>query len=208
MKQGFHFILESQGKKILFDCGYSDLFISNATKLGIDLFDLDYIVLSHNHQDHTWGLNYLIEYYSSVIMLNRKVKRPTLVAHPEIFRSTFIKDVGEIGMIISQKKLANFLDIKLSAEPFSLSEELIFLGEVPRVNNYENQDAIGMDKMSGKPDFMLDDTALALKTGDGIFVITGCSHAGICNICEYAKTVCGHEKILSVIGGDSSVRTG
>ena len=30
---------------------------------------------------------------------------------------------------------------------------------------------------------------------DGLFIITGCSHAGICNIIEQAKRVCGKKKI-------------
>ena len=36
-------------------------------------------------------------------------------------------------------------------------------------------------------DFVLDDTALAYKGRGGLFIITGCSHSGICNIVEYAK---------------------
>jgi 7,8-dihydropterin-6-yl-methyl-4-(beta-D-ribofuranosyl)aminobenzene 5'-phosphate synthase len=32
-------------------------------------------------------------------------------------------------------------------------------------------------------------------------VITGCSHAGICNITEYAREVTGEQKVASVIGG-------
>lgn len=39
------FILETKGKKILFDSGYSDAFLANAGKMGISLRNLDYIVL-------------------------------------------------------------------------------------------------------------------------------------------------------------------
>jgi len=34
-----------------------------------------------------------------------------------------------------------------------------------------------------------------------LVVITGCSHSGICNICEHAKKVTGIDKIGAVIGG-------
>ena len=32
-------------------------------------------------------------------------------------------------------------------------------------------------------------------------VITGCSHSGICNIVEYAKKMCGDERVIDIIGG-------
>ena len=36
---------------------------------------------------------------------------------------------------------------------------------------------------------------------DGLFIITGCSHSGICNIVEYAKKVCGDDRVLGILGG-------
>ena len=50
-------------------------------------------------------------------------------------------------------------------------------------------------------DYVMDDSALAIKTEDGLVVVTGCSHAGIANIIEYAKQVTGENHIVSVIGG-------
>ncbi len=47
---------------------------------------------------------------------------------------------------------------------------------------------------------MLDDSAIAVKSSKGVIVITGCSHAGISNICDYAKQVTG-QKLYAVIGG-------
>ena len=47
----------------------------------------------------------------------------------------------------------------------------------------------------------MEDSALVYEHSDGLFIITGCSHAGICNIIEYAKQVCNDERILGVIGG-------
>ena len=48
---------------------------------------------------------------------------------------------------------------------------------------------------------MLEDSALVYKQKDGIYIITGCSHAGICNIAEYAKQVTGCSVIKGIIGG-------
>lgn len=47
---------------------------------------------------------------------------------------------------------------------------------------------------------MLDDSALAFSSNEGVVVVAGCSHAGICNICEYAKAITG-QRFHAVIGG-------
>ena len=50
------------------------------------------------------------------------------------------------------------------------------------------------------PDFILENSALVFETDAGIYIITGCSHAGICNICAYAKELF-KKPILGIIGG-------
>ena len=59
---GVSYFIEVDGKKVLFDVGYSDAFLTNAQKAGIDLADIDFVILSHGHLDHTRGLPYLIKY--------------------------------------------------------------------------------------------------------------------------------------------------
>ena len=56
------YYIETEGKKILFDTGYSDVLIRNAELMGIDLKAVDDIVISHSHNDHTRGLQFLHEY--------------------------------------------------------------------------------------------------------------------------------------------------
>ena len=43
--------------------------------------------------------------------------------------------------------------------------------------------------------------ALVYQSDTGLVVITGCSHAGIVNICEYARKVAGVAKLRAIIGG-------
>ena len=59
---------------------------------------------------------------------------------------------------------------------------------------------MSFEKGEHKGDLMLDDTAIAIKTEKGLIVLTGCSHSGICNICEYAKEITGQE-LYAVVGG-------
>lgn len=184
--------LEVDGKKIMLDTGYSDIYLKNAEKLGIDLKDLDTIVLSHGHDDHTKGL----EYYPKT---DRSVK---LVAHPAAFHPKRREPLS-IGCPFTEEELGERFTLETSREPLRLTEHLWFLGEIPRINDFENQKPVAevFEDGAWKPDFMTEDSALVYEDTDGIYIITGCSHSGICNILEYAKKVTGKGKIKGLIGG-------
>jgi len=199
---GVSFFIRADGKNILFDTGYSDIFITNARKLGISLYDVDYTVISHGHNDHTWGLEPMIRMYSEAMIEKIGFRKPVLIAHPQAFESKY-NDNEVIGSVITEKALGDFFDMNLKREPFWITERLVFLGEIERTNSFENKKPIGKRRVQGidEPDFLRDDTALAYKSESGLVIITGCSHSGICNIIEYAKKVCNDDRIADVIGG-------
>ncbi len=200
---GLSFLIEEDDKKILFDTAYSEIFIENAIKMNYDLLDIDYLVLSHSHLDHTWGLNFLIKYYTEINIEGRKNKRSQLITHPETFKTRGLNDLPEIGSMISEEKIKRHFSLKLSKEPVWILDNLVFLGEIERNNDFEAQEAIGkvIEGNQKKDDYIIEDSALAYKREDGIVIITGCSHAGICNIIEKAKKVCNDDRIIDVIGG-------
>lgn len=200
---GVSFYLEEGEIKILFDVGYSDIFLTNGSKMGIDFFDLDYLAISHSHLDHTWGLEPLIKRYSEEIMEGRGFKHPKLIAHPGVFDSRSFFGTEEIGMNIDKERLFRYTDPNISCEPVWLTEKLVFLGEIPRENDFESKVPIGKVLKNGEKfdDFNQDDTALCYKSDKGLVIITGCSHAGICNIIEHAKRVCQEDRVVDVIGG-------
>ena len=53
---GLSILIEYEGKKILLDTGASGAFAENAEKMGIDLAEVDFAVLSHAHYDHADGM--------------------------------------------------------------------------------------------------------------------------------------------------------
>ena len=59
-EHGLSLLIESEGYKILFDTGQSDLFIRNAALLDIDIAEVDFLILSHGHSDHTGGLRHFL----------------------------------------------------------------------------------------------------------------------------------------------------
>lgn len=200
---GVSYLIECEEAKILFDVGYSDLFIRNARSMGIYLLDVDYIVLSHGHLDHTWGLDPLLRMHTEAYIESLSRKKPTLVAHPYALLPRFINGIGQIGVSIDPERLEGIIDVHLSSEPVWLTKRLVFLGQIPGANDFERRLPIGKLSMPGDliDDEIMDDSAIVYCGKDGLVIITGCSHSGICNIIEKAIQVCNDERIVDVIGG-------
>lgn len=152
---GVSYLIETEGKKVLFDVGYSDAFITNARKLSIDLLDVDFVVLSHAHLDHTWGLIPLIRLYTEGIIEELHVKKPTLVTHPLTLSARTFGDLVEIGSILQEDKLSGYFHLELSREPVYLTKRLVFLGEIERTNEFEAKNPMGKILENGieKDDF-------------------------------------------------------
>ncbi len=200
---GASYFIEVDGKKVLFDVGYSNAFLTNAQKAGIELNDIDFVVLSHGHLDHTWGLPYLVRYLYEKRINQNTTGKPTLLTSPATFTSRVLRRNREIGPNMNADSLRKSFKLKLSASPFFITENLVYLGEIPRVTNFEADKPLGkiVTDQGEKPDFLLDDSALVYRSNIGLVIITGCSHSGICNIIEYAKKVMNEDRILDIIGG-------
>ena len=72
-EHGFSAWVEDEDVKVLYDFGFSDKFIHNAEALGIDLCTADYVILSHGHRDHSWGLKHLLRYYDERAMARKPI---------------------------------------------------------------------------------------------------------------------------------------
>jgi 7,8-dihydropterin-6-yl-methyl-4-(beta-D-ribofuranosyl)aminobenzene 5'-phosphate synthase len=197
---GLSFFIEAEGQRILFDFGVSDLFLTNAARLKIDLLKLDCLILSHGHVDHAWGLDWLLKSY--LLQQLPLEKRPTLIAHPLALAPKFSSNGIEGGILLHEAVLKrNLKKTNFAKEPVWLSEHLVCLGEIER--KIEKKQAMGETVISDAltADYLWDDTALAYKLPQGLVIITGCSHSGLCNIVRQAQTICNEERIVDIIGG-------
>lgn len=186
-EHGLSIYIEHEEAKVLLDAGYTNNFIKNAQKLGINLDEVKNVVLSHGHWDHGNGLQYL--------------QNKNLICHPEVFTKRYRNRDNEFnGLGLTKDQIKEKYKLIETREPYHINENIVFLGEIPRKNTFEAQNT-AYYKEDKKPDFIKDDSAIAINTENGIVVITGCAHAGVCNTIEYSKRVFNSEKILAVIGG-------
>ena len=202
---GLSFLLETDEKKI---CSIPGIRMHSLPMQGTsetDLLDLDYVILSHGHFDHTGGLVALIRHLAEAKINHIPHQVPHLVAHPLCFCPRPRPPLPNTGSPLGEEKVRRHFPVNLSCSQISITGDLVFLGEVPRRFASERTNpgtrTILLPDGSTAPDFLLDDSALAFQSGAGLIIITGCSHAGICNIAEYAREVCGKNRIVDIIGG-------
>lgn len=190
-------------RSMLFDFGFSNHGAAfNADALDIDLSQIEVLALSHGHMDHFGGLAELV----------RKVgkKKIDLVVHPDVFRasrSAARKDGLKIKLPGFTREATEEAGVNLieTRDPYPLLEDdVLFLGEIPRITTFETgAPNLFYDKNGEEAaDDLSDDTSLVLNIkGKGLVVLSGCAHSGIINTINYAKEVAGVDDVLAVMGG-------
>jgi 7,8-dihydropterin-6-yl-methyl-4-(beta-D-ribofuranosyl)aminobenzene 5'-phosphate synthase len=189
--------------RILFDAGTTpDGVVENMRRLDIDPSDIETIVCSHGHFDHTAGLDGLIRRLG-------KANLPVLI-HPHFWRRRRLAIPGSNPQEIpttSRAALvgAGFEIIEEQQPSFLFDRSVLITGEVPRITGYERGFPLQQALLDGRwqPDpLVLDDQALVIDVKDkGLLVITGCGHAGIVNICRYARRLTHERTLYAVMGG-------
>ena len=180
-------------RRLLFDTGVTpDGCAENLRRLGRDLADIEAIVCSHGHFDHTTGLSGLIGRLG-------RANLPVLI-HPEFWaRRRLAIPGGEPFELPTTSRPAlddaGFDIIEQRQPSFLYDRSVLITGEVDRVTGFEKGFPIHQAWRGGswEPDpLILDDQALiAHVVGRGLVVLTGCGHAGVINICRYAQRLTG-----------------
>ncbi len=200
-ESGLSFLIETDEEKVVFDTGFSPIFLSNARKMGIDLTETSSVAISHGHNDHTNGLPSLGK------LLQRKGKRVPLILHPACLEKKWWRtkdgELEEIGMPCSQKSLEQYFEVKPTEKPMLIGSSLYYLGAIPRKHPAVNE-PIGLVNNPNQlltPDFVLDDSAMVFDGEDGLVLINGCAHSGLINILSYVKELFPGKPVEAVIGG-------
>ena len=181
-EHGLSLYIETEKQKILFDTGQSGAFIQNAQKLGINIEDIDSLVLSHGHYDHTGGLYPFLE-------KNSKAK---VYAKRNIFIPKYSGKSRFIGTKYNEELLKNRLVYVDSIS--EIAENVFIMPDIP-IHQSIDTNFKGLFRKIGKtfiPDEFDDELFLAIKQPEQINILTACSHRGITNIC---KTATEHFKL-------------
>jgi 7,8-dihydropterin-6-yl-methyl-4-(beta-D-ribofuranosyl)aminobenzene 5'-phosphate synthase len=190
-------------RQILFDTGTTpDGVVENMRRLDVDPLAIETIVCSHGHFDHTAGLGGLIKRMG-------RINLPVLI-HPQFWRRRRLaipgREPGEIPTTSRRALIdAGFEVIEEQQPSFLFDRSVLVTGEVPRTTGYEAGFPLQQAWLDGhwQPDpLVLDDQALIVDIKDrGLLVITGCGHAGIVNICRYARRLTRERPLYAVMGG-------
>jgi 7,8-dihydropterin-6-yl-methyl-4-(beta-D-ribofuranosyl)aminobenzene 5'-phosphate synthase len=187
---------------VLFDTGGTRRgMVENAERMGINIREVESIVISHGHYDHFGGL-------AAAVKAVSKADLPIIV-HENMFKTR--------GSANAKGAVRQYPDFPAEAElsparlvstmhPSLTGDDLVCVtGEIPRRTSFETGYTQHKAFVSGvwKSDpLIMDERAVAVNVkGKGLVVVSGCAHAGIINTVTYAQQITGTKKVHAVIGG-------
>lgn len=196
---GQSFLIRTEKEQILLDVGTSGKkLLHNMQLLGVDSNAITTLILSHGHYDHTGGL-------PALLAARTTEKKLRIVAHPDIFIERRVKvsfysnDAG--APKLSEEEMKK-IDLQLNKEPQKITSFLRTTGEISDRPYQTGVEPRVQSKRDGvySVDQVWDDNSIILETKEGQVIVTGCSHAGILNICKHAKDT-SKAPIKAIIGG-------
>ena len=192
---GLSILSEYAGKKILVDVGASELFAENMSKLGFDIEDIDYGVLSHAHYDHANGMpRFFKENHKAKFYL-----RETTGENCYVKKFFFRKYIG-----IPKNVMTGYADrIEIVSGDYKLFEGAYLIP-----HKTKGLEAIGKREMmyqktlrGWKVDDFSHEQSLVLDTDKGLVIINCCSHGGAVNIINEVKETFPDKGVYGLIGG-------
>jgi len=192
---GYAALIEYGGRRVLFDTGSrgSD-FVHNVNSLGVDLKGLDFVVISHRHNDHTGGLHHVLQ------------QNPEVPIYTPVEGAGF-NSLSPAGLIAMMRR-------KVPTVP----EELQYFGGNPPSENRSDSPWPNarfsqitqptevlpgffiLSTRSARPGTIeMNEVSLVVKTPKGSVIVVGCSHPGVENIIDAAAKI--DPNIHSVFGG-------
>jgi len=193
---GYAALLEYGGKRILFDTGNNAKILEhNVKQLNINLKQLDAVVVSHRHGDHTSGLTFVLQENPAVriyapqegAMFNMRVPPSFLEAQSSLPSEMryFDGKPPEHLHAGSAWESAKFEIVPKTIE--------IFPGIYVLTTRSEKPGSMEMNEIS-----------MAVRTPKGLAVVVGCSHPGVEKILETASKI--DSRLYTVTGGFHLVR--
>ncbi len=192
---GLSILIEYGDKNILLDAGGSGLFAENMKKLGLNIEDVDYAVLSHAHYDHSKGMPKFFE-------LNDNAKFYLRDGTAEnCYHKKFIikKYIG-----LPKHVLRDYSDrIEFVEGDHELCEGVYLIPhKTAGLDKIGKRETMFVRTDSGfEPDDFSHEQSLVLETDRGLIIFNSCSHGGAVNIINEIKSTFPGKRIYGLIGG-------
>jgi len=189
MDWGFAALVEYGSKRILFDTeNNARIFEHNVKAAGVDLQNIDFVIISHRHADHTSGITY-------VLAVNPKV--PIYV--PDEPWGLFARGVKN-DFYRKDPSLPSEMRYYGGHPPEILEAGTPWPGANFIPVSQRTEVAPGIFILSGvstSPGTLeLKELSLAIKGPQGVILIVGCSHPGVEHILQEATAIDPHINIL------------
>lgn len=172
---GLSLYIETQNHKILFDVGCDDTLLVNAERLGVDIREVDTVIISHGHRDHGGALGeFLLLNNSAKVYVQRRAFLPHFSHRRE--------GVSDISL---DRGLMEHPQVVLLDGDFRIDEELVLFRSDGGRKCWSG--ANGSLYEGDEVDGFLHEQNLVIKDREGSVLVMGCGHNGVVNIMERAE---------------------
>lgn len=195
-EHGLSFLIKTENCKILFDVGQTGIVLENAKSMDENLRDVDFIILSHGHYDHTGGLEKVLE-------INKTAK---IIMKKEALQQKYSNSNGNmrpIGFKLRYKYKEYPNEFLFLEKDYMLNENIKIITEIKGYTDFEKigQNLFVKDHDDYVMDKFQDELFLTIENDEKLNIITGCSHNGIINILKSAIDKTKMKNINLLLGG-------
>jgi len=187
-EHGLCIYIETEKHKLLLDTGQTDALLHNAEKLGTDLREVDTVILSHGHYDHSGGILPFSEINNKAqIIMQKKAAEPHFNGERYIGIDEAITSLPNVRMIDGD---------------MLIDDELFLFSDITGRRCYPqgNRKLLCIKGGMKCPDDFTHEQCLVIRENSKTWLLSGCAHNGILNILDRFREIFGTDPDYVISG--------